>query len=139
MTRRATLRASDADRELIAERLREAAAEGRLFADELEERLGAALSARTYGELDAVVADLPGPSPALARSPRGDAHPSHPLRPVVAVLVALTVAVTLIGAVASALLGHGHPNHGGFGAGPLIWLVWIALGWRFWSRRRRAR
>ncbi len=136
MTRRATLRAADADRELIAERLREAAAEGRLFADELEERLGAALSARTYGELDAVVADLPGPSPALARSPRRDAHP---VRPVVAVLVALTVAVMLIGAVASALLGHGHNDHGGFGAGPLIWLVWIALGWRFWSRRRRAR
>ena len=33
--------------------------EGRLLADELEERLGAAFSARTYGELDALVADLP--------------------------------------------------------------------------------
>ncbi len=60
MARRATLRASDADREQIAERLRQATAEGRLLAAELEQRLGVALSARTYGELDALVADLPG-------------------------------------------------------------------------------
>jgi Domain of unknown function (DUF1707) len=59
MSRRATLRASDADREQIAERLRKATAEGRLVAEELEERLEAAFTARTYGELDAVVADLP--------------------------------------------------------------------------------
>jgi DUF1707 SHOCT-like domain len=59
MARRSALRASDADREAIAEQLRNAAAEGRLLADELEHRLGTAFSARTYGELDAVVADLP--------------------------------------------------------------------------------
>jgi hypothetical protein len=59
MARRSTLRASDADREQVAERLRQATAEGRLSALELEERLGAVFSARTYGELDAVVADLP--------------------------------------------------------------------------------
>ena len=53
------MRASDADREHVAERLRNATAEGRLLASELEERLGAVFSARTYGELDAVVADLP--------------------------------------------------------------------------------
>jgi hypothetical protein len=56
---RALLRASDADRERIANRLRHAASEGRLWPDELEDRLGAALSARTYGELDRVVSDLP--------------------------------------------------------------------------------
>lgn len=59
MADRANLRASDADRERVAERLRKATGEGRLLAEELEERLHAALSARTYGELDAVVADLP--------------------------------------------------------------------------------
>lgn len=59
MARRATMRASDDDRERVAERLRKAAAEGRLLADELEERLGAAFSARTYGELDPLVADIP--------------------------------------------------------------------------------
>jgi hypothetical protein len=60
MAKRATLRASDADREQVAERLRHAAGEGRIVAEELEERLEAVFSARTYGELDAVVADLPG-------------------------------------------------------------------------------
>jgi hypothetical protein len=59
MSTRATLRASDADREQVAEFLRHAAGEGRLLVDELEHRLGAALSAKTYAELDAVIADLP--------------------------------------------------------------------------------
>lgn len=59
MTSRATLRASDTDREQVAECLRHAAAEGRLLTSELEDRLGAALRARTYAELDAVIADLP--------------------------------------------------------------------------------
>lgn len=54
-----SLRASDADREQVAERLRHATAEGRLTADELDERLDALYTSRTYGELDALVADLP--------------------------------------------------------------------------------
>ena len=44
------LRASDADRDAVAERLRRAAVEGRLQPEELEERLHAALRARTYGD-----------------------------------------------------------------------------------------
>jgi hypothetical protein len=59
MARRSSIRASDADRDRVADRLHQAAIEGRLMAHELEERLGHALRARTYGELDAVVADLP--------------------------------------------------------------------------------
>jgi Domain of unknown function (DUF1707) len=46
-TSRAALKASDADREQVAERLRQAAAEGRLQSDELDDRLGIALSARS--------------------------------------------------------------------------------------------
>ena len=61
MTEPSHLRASDADRDAVAERLRRAAVEGRLEADELEERLHAALRARTYGELEHLVADLPQP------------------------------------------------------------------------------
>ncbi|WP_051425915.1 DUF1707 SHOCT-like domain-containing protein [Jiangella gansuensis] len=56
--RRALQRVSDADRESVAERVRAAASDGRLGLDELDERLGAALAARTHGELSAVVADL---------------------------------------------------------------------------------
>jgi hypothetical protein len=57
-----SLRASDADREQVAERLRHATTEGRLTADELDQRLDALYASRTYGELDTLVADLPVPS-----------------------------------------------------------------------------
>lgn len=52
-------RASDAERELVVARLRDACAEGRLTADELAERVAAAYAARTYAELDRLTADLP--------------------------------------------------------------------------------
>ena len=45
------LRASDADRERVAEVLRDALAEGRLDMSEFEDRLDATYKARTYGEL----------------------------------------------------------------------------------------
>jgi hypothetical protein len=59
MARVPSLRASDSEREEVAERLRHATVEGRLTAGELEERLEALYRSRTYGELDALVADLP--------------------------------------------------------------------------------
>ncbi len=63
MAHRSALKASDEDRERVAERLRHAAGEGRLLAEEFEQRLATALRARTYGELDSVVSDLPGGRP----------------------------------------------------------------------------
>ncbi|MFF0020514.1 DUF1707 domain-containing protein [Streptomyces sp. NPDC005496] len=54
------LRASDADRERVAEQLRDALAEGRLDMEEFEERLEATYRARTYGELAPITRDLPG-------------------------------------------------------------------------------
>lgn len=53
------MRASDADRDRIAERLREALAEGRLSPEEHEERLDAVLRAKTVGELAPFTHDLP--------------------------------------------------------------------------------
>lgn len=53
------LRAADADRERVAERLRDAVAEGRLDMEEFEERLDATYKARTYGELEPITRDLP--------------------------------------------------------------------------------
>jgi hypothetical protein len=58
---RARLRVSDADREQAAETLRRAAGDGRITLTELDERLELTYAARTYGDLDAVIADLPGP------------------------------------------------------------------------------
>jgi hypothetical protein len=54
------LRASDADRERVAEMLRAAAADGRLTLPEMEERLDTLYAAKTYAELEPVVDDLPG-------------------------------------------------------------------------------
>jgi Domain of unknown function (DUF1707) len=67
---RRNLRVSHEDRDQVAEQLRVAAGDGRLTADELDERLGTALTARTYGELEALLVDLPaspgaGPAPAV--------------------------------------------------------------------------
>ncbi|MFH8485486.1 DUF1707 SHOCT-like domain-containing protein [Streptomyces longisporoflavus] len=53
------LRAADADRERVAERLRDAVAEGRLDMEEFGERLEATYKARTYGELEPITRDLP--------------------------------------------------------------------------------
>ncbi|WP_031024775.1 DUF1707 SHOCT-like domain-containing protein [Streptomyces sp. NRRL WC-3725] len=53
------LRASDADRDRVAEILRDALAEGRLDLGEFDERLEAAYKARTYGELAPLTRDLP--------------------------------------------------------------------------------
>ncbi|MGY0004270.1 DUF1707 SHOCT-like domain-containing protein [Micromonospora sp. I033] len=64
MDGRSGMRAADADREVTAERLRVALEEGRLDLHEYDERLGRAYGAKTYADLDAVVADLPGPAPA---------------------------------------------------------------------------
>jgi hypothetical protein len=53
------LRASDADRERTAALLREHLAAGRLTAEEFQERLDAAYAAKTLGQLDELLADLP--------------------------------------------------------------------------------
>lgn len=53
-------RVSHQEREQIAEVLRVAAGDGRLSLEELEERLEACFAARTYADLDGLVADLPG-------------------------------------------------------------------------------
>ena len=54
------VRASDADRDRVVDVLRAAAGDGRLTGDEFDERLEAALSSRTLGELAALTADLTG-------------------------------------------------------------------------------
>jgi hypothetical protein len=56
---RGTMRACDADRDRVLEYLNTAYSEGRLSKDEYDGRLENALSARTYGDLDQIVADLP--------------------------------------------------------------------------------
>ena len=125
MSRRATLRASDADREQIAERLRKATAEGRLLAEELEERLEATFSARTYGELDAVVADLPGTT---VRRHERPCHPATVINPihVIALFILAPVIVSLLIAAAVVLATV-------FSA----WGVLLIVGWFVFGHGRR--
>ncbi|MFE8942868.1 DUF1707 SHOCT-like domain-containing protein [Streptomyces sp. NPDC003233] len=73
----AELRASDADRDRIAEILREALAEGRLTADEHAERIEGVLAAKTVGELEVFIRDLP----AAHQRPATGAYTPAPPRP----------------------------------------------------------
>lgn len=85
------LRASDADRDRVADILREALAEGRLSAEEHSERVEGVLAAKTVGELETYVRDLPagrrasGPAPAPGR-PTDGSIPLAPDEQVVSVL-----------------------------------------------------
>lgn len=79
------MRASDAERERVAEALREAVAEGRLTMAEFEERLDLAYTARTHADLEPLVRDLPVPASMAAKAapparPQGDTDPTWPER-----------------------------------------------------------
>lgn len=75
------LRISDDDRHQVAEVLRQAAGEGRIDLDELDQRLEAAYSAKTYGELVPITVDLPvtgRPLPATSPRPAPLGQPTGP-------------------------------------------------------------
>ena len=118
MARRSVLRASDLDREHVAERLRNATAEGRLLASELEDRLGAALSARTYGELDALVADLP-----VLRDRRRRSTTPILIRAgfVLAVAMAVLAVVAIVTLIVLGIAG--------------AWLAWMFFAWVLFGRK----
>ncbi|MFR9774671.1 DUF1707 domain-containing protein [Micromonospora sp. MS34] len=103
---RSGMRAADADRETTAERLRVALEEGRLDLHEYDERLGRTYGAKTYAELDAVLADLPGPVPPQ----RAEVAPAPAPAP---------APVTEPGVRA------GHAGHGGGLLG--IWSPWLRV------------
>jgi uncharacterized protein DUF1707 len=118
------LRAGDADRELVLERLRAARVEGRLDLEEFDERVTAALAARTYGELGAITADLPGgsPDPRPLGTPRPRPRVSAPprqemdLRGGVAAWVVVNLLMMAIWTVVGVTTGvFGHP-----------WWIWVA-------------
>src|SRR3954447_15877576 len=120
------LRASDADRELVAPALPRHHVDARLDTDELQERLGTCYAARTLGDLEPLLADLPGAGRPAARARRGGAPAwAWPAPAVLAVVVAL-FALATYGALA-----HGRP-------GPLPFLaVFLLLRFAWWGPRRR--
>jgi hypothetical protein len=129
--RRASLRASDADRERFVEALRQHHADGRLTTEELTERTGRAYTARTLGDLDALATDLPPIGPAAAT---GQAVPPARARGRAreAASAAFVRQVLMFGLIAAMLTAiWALTNFGGY-----FWPIWpilgfaIALGWQ---------
>jgi hypothetical protein len=115
-----TLRVGDREREAVGDILRQQHIDGRLDADEFQQRVERCLTAKTYAELDQLVADFPGRQTEQVRAgrPRG-------WRPWPFALLPLAVLVAFV-------LTGGH----------LIWLalplfflfVVRPLVWRSWGR-----
>jgi hypothetical protein len=141
------IRASDADRDRVATLLREHHALGRLTAEEFHERMDAALNAKTLGELDALLEDLPAidlyrlPDESMRRPaglphqslmPRDLGDASSPVRfspgtIAMGAWAAVTAALIAIWAVAAVVAG-----------GTWIpWWVLVAIPW-IWVAIRRA-
>jgi hypothetical protein len=122
------LRASDADRDATADRLRQHHTDGRLDQDEFQERLDKCFAAKTVGELNEVMRDLPtDPS-----RHGGRGRPSFGLIgclraiPIVPIILAI-VAIHLIVGVVSGL----------WILIPLLIMARFTM-FRCWGRRRRA-
>jgi hypothetical protein len=105
------LRCSDSDREAAVSRLRIAAMEGRLDADELASRVSTAYRAKWCGELDRLVADVT-PAPAPARAPAVAMAPGYVSTRVrtnglaIASLVFACVWFAWMGSLAAVVCGH---------------------------------
>ncbi len=118
------LRAADADRESIAERLRKGHAEGRLEMTEFQERLERCYRAKTIGELRELVRDLP---PERQVGPPAGGLPGPGRRsfgPVLPILVVLFVIAA----------SSGHAHHVSLLWVPILFVV-LRVSW--WRRRRQ--
>jgi uncharacterized protein DUF1707 len=117
------LRVSDAERDIIVTELGQHYQDGRLNQGEFDQRVGAALAARTRGDLDALVVDLP--RAAAVAAPGG--RPAGYRRPPVLAVVPLLIGAAFVASVAS-----GGWHHGGSGGWPyapfgFLWLIVPAL------------
>jgi hypothetical protein len=120
---RGRLRASHADREQVIDVLKAAYVQGRLAKDELDERVGLALAARTYGDLAAVISDIPWSRP---RRPAAAPPPPGPSASTAGWAVGGLIPVSLM--TATVLAGHDF-------IGGALWLfaavsmmVWVLAG-----------
>jgi hypothetical protein len=110
-------RASDADREAAAERLRLASVEGRISSEELEQRMAGVYGAVTVAELDRLVIDVLPPPPPPAPVPPPSAYPApmpqqYVVQPAptnglaIASLVASIVWFAWLGSALAVVFGH---------------------------------
>ncbi len=126
---RAQMRAATADRDRAIEFLTTAFTEGRLDKDEYDVRLERALSARTYAELDTVVADLPGTRPGPAAPPTAPRTNSLALASFICGFAQLVAGP--FATIPAIVLGHAARNQirrsGEDGAG--LALAGLLMGW----------
>jgi hypothetical protein len=140
------IRASDADRDRAAALLREHHAAGRLTAEEFHDRMDKALDAKTVGEIEELMADLPAidlyqlpaaslrrappgaPQSLVPRDPHGSASPARfpPGAVAMAAWATVTAALVAIWAVMLVLGGTWFP-----------WWALIAVPWIWVLVRRR--
>ena len=114
-----TMRASDADREAVAARLREGHAEGRLTMEELQARLDDTFAARTLAELAPITSDLPEPAGGDGAAGALPARAGPSLR---AIWGPWLAAVLVSTAVWLAVLVTSGERQG-------FWPIWVALPW----------
>ena len=130
------MRASDEDRDRAASLLREHHAAGRLTADEFQERLDAAYKAKTLGDIDKLMADLPAidlyhlPDESMRRMAHAPSpHPVAPraehgrLTPAWRTAWASWASVSLLLFVIWLISAIG--NHSANG----LWFLWVAGPW----------
>jgi hypothetical protein len=122
---RAGLRVSDAERDAVAAELAEHHKDGRLDVAEFDERVGQAVTAKTRGDLDRLLADLPRPAPVPPPAARRRAGWPLPLVP-----IAFLVIFMAAGAAGRAG-GHAH--------WALWWLSWWLIPLAILTARRLLR
>jgi Domain of unknown function (DUF1707) len=113
-----SLRVGDAEREAVSEILRREHVRGRLDADEFQERLDRSLTAKTYADLDALVADLPPEGRPRRRRAFAPTPRLWPLGIVPLVLIAVVLAS------GGHLLWLAFPIFALFVVRPLVWRAW---------------
>jgi hypothetical protein len=130
--------ASDADRDAVVATLSENYQAGRLTTEELEDRTGRALAARTFGELQALTADLPGPLPSAPQPDPVPAMAGQTTRyglPVRRMWLLVPIVIVLLAILRTGLMvGTGH---GGFWL--IIPIALVALRVGLFGRRNPRR
>jgi hypothetical protein len=139
------IRVSDADRDAVATALAQHYQDGRLDRAEFDDRVAAAIAARTGGDLDRLLTDLPPAAPAaelarqaeLGRPAELAERPSGRRR-------SLAFLPVVLGAVLLSVVITGVRHHGGSDGWPyapfgFLWLIIPIAAARFWVRGWRRR
>jgi len=130
MFRDPNLRASDADRDATADRLRQHHTDGRLDQDEFQERLDRCFAAKTVGELAELTRDLPADPARRGAGARANSGLLGRLRmiPIVPIILAIVAIHLIVGAVSGLWILI-----------PLLIVARLTIfrcGFRAWSGRR---